>query len=114
MNRKSNKVPKLHVRKGDTVYVLSGNSKGAKGRVLEVVVNKGKAFVEGVNIVTKATKPTQQNQNGGIIKKEAAVNISNLMVVDGKGNPTRIGRREEGGKLTRFSKKTGDIIKNSK
>ncbi len=111
MNRKLNKVPKLHIRKGDMVYVLAGNSKGSKGRVLEVLVNKGKALVEGVNIVTKSMKPNQKDEKGGLVKMEAAVNLSNLMVVDGKGNPTRIGRREEKGKLTRFSKKTGDIIK---
>jgi large subunit ribosomal protein L24 len=81
---------------------------------LDILVNKGKAFVEGVNIVTKATKPNQQDDKGGLFKKESAINISNLMVVDGKGNPTRIGRREEKGKLTRYSKKTGDIINNSK
>jgi large subunit ribosomal protein L24 len=114
MNRKVSKIPKLHIRKNDIVYVLAGNSKGKKGRVLDILVNKGKAFVEGVNIVTKATKPNQQDDKGGLFKKESAINISNLMVVDGKGNPTRIGRREEKGKLTRFSKKTGDIINNSK
>jgi large subunit ribosomal protein L24 len=114
MNRKLNKIPKLNIRKGDMVYVLAGNSKGAKGRVLEVIVNKGKALIEGVNIVTKATKVNPQDQSGGLIKKEAPVNISNLMVIDGKGNPTRIGRKDENGKLTRFSKKTGDIIKINK
>jgi large subunit ribosomal protein L24 len=114
MERKSNKIPKLHVRKGDMVYIQTGNDKGKKGRVLEIVVNKGKAFVEGINIVTKATKPNNENQQGGIIHKEAAVNISNLMVIDSKGNPTRTGRREEKGKLTRFSKKTGDVIISNK
>jgi large subunit ribosomal protein L24 len=115
MERKSNKVPKLHIRKGDQVYVLSGNDKGKKGRVLEIEVNKRKAFVEGVNIKTKSTKPDQNNQNGGFTKKEAPVNISRLMVVDSKGNPTRTGRTEnKDGKLTRFSKKTGDLIISNK
>jgi large subunit ribosomal protein L24 len=114
MNRKLNKIPKINIRKGDMVYVLAGDNKGSKGRVLEILLNKGKAFVEGVNIVTKATKPSQKDDKGGMIKKEAPVNISNLMVIDGKGNPTRIGRREENGKLTRFSKKTGDKINTNK
>lgn len=114
MDRKKNKIPKLHIRKGDTVKVLSGDNKGQQGRVLEIVVEKRKAFVEGINLVSKHTKQTQKNTTGGIVKKEAAVHISNLMVVDGKGNATRTGRRLEKGKLVRFSRKTNEIIKTTK
>lgn len=111
MERKSNKQPKLNVRKGDTVKVLSGDSKGSQGRVLEVLVKERRVLVEGVNMVTKHTKPNAQNTQGGIIKKEASIHISNVMVVDGKGNATRVGRRMEGDKLVRYSKKSGEVIK---
>jgi large subunit ribosomal protein L24 len=85
---------KLHIRRGDTVKVLSGNSKGKKGRVLEVYVNKNRAIVEGVNMVTKHLKPSAANPNGGIEKQEAPIHLSNLMVVDpGTGEGTRIGRK---------------------
>ena len=104
---------KLHIKKGDTVYVNSGDDKGKTGRVLEVLVKKGRAVVEGVNIVSKSTKPTAKYPQGGIIKMEAPVAISNLNVVDPKtGKPTRIGRRiTEAGKLVRYSKKSGEEIK---
>ncbi len=104
---------KLHIKKGDTVYVNSGDDKGKTGRVLEVLVKKGRAIVEGVNIVSKSTKPTAKYPQGGIIKMEAPVAISNLNVVDPKtGKPTRIGRRlNEAGKLVRYSKKSGEEIK---
>ncbi|MDE7160410.1 MAG: 50S ribosomal protein L24 [Muribaculaceae bacterium] len=104
---------KLHIKKGDTVYVNSGDDKGKTGRVLEVLVKKGRAVVEGVNIVSKSTKPTAKYPQGGIIKMEAPVAISNLNVVDPKtGKPTRIGRRlNEAGKLVRYSKKSGEEIK---
>ena len=103
---------KIHIKKGDTVRVLSGEDKGKTGKVLKVEVTKYRAFVEGVNMVSKNTKPNAKNPQGGIIKKEAAVNISNLMVVDGKGNATRIGRRlNDKGKLVRYSKKSGEEIK---
>ena len=111
MERKSNKQPKLKVRKGDTVKVLSGNSKGAQGRVLEVLVSERRVLIEGVNMATKHTKPNAQNTQGGIVKKEAPIHISNVMVVDGKGNATRVGRRMEGDKLVRYSKKSGEVIK---
>jgi large subunit ribosomal protein L24 len=102
---------KLHVKKGDTVMVLSGDDKGKTCRVLTVYPDKTRALVEGINIVTKHRKPTAQNTSGSIDKIEAPVHLSNLMVmVDGK--PTRIGRkRDENGKLQRFSKKSGEIIK---
>lgn len=111
MERTSNKQPKLNVRKGDTVKVVSGDSKGAQGRVLEVFVKERRVLVEGVNMVTKHTKPNAKNTQGGIVKQEAPIHISNVMVVDGKGNATRVGRRVEDGKLVRYSKKSGEVIK---
>jgi large subunit ribosomal protein L24 len=111
MERKSNKQQKLNVRKGDTVKVIAGDSKGAQGRVLEVIVKERRVLVEGVNMVTKHTKPNAKNTQGGIIKQEAPIHVSNVMVVDGKGNTTRVGRRMEDGKLVRYSKKSGEVIK---
>jgi large subunit ribosomal protein L24 len=104
---------KLHIKKGDTVYVNTGEDKGKTGRVLEVQVDKKRAFVEGVNMVSKSTKPNATNPQGGIIKKEAAIHISNLNVIDPKsGKPTRIGRvKNAEGKLVRVSKKSGEEIK---
>lgn len=103
---------KLHIKKGDTVKVIAGNEKGSQGKVLAVYPEKFRALVEGVNMVSKHTKPNASSPQGGILKKEAAIHLSNLMVVDGKGNPTRITRkRDEKGKLVRFSKKTGEVIK---
>ena len=111
MERKTNSQPKLNVRKGDTVKVVSGDSKGAQGRVLEVLVKERRVLVEGVNMVSKHTKPNAKNTQGGIVKQEASIHISNVMVVDGKGNATRVGRRIENGKLVRYSKKSGEAIK---
>ncbi|MDD3479445.1 MAG: 50S ribosomal protein L24 [Paludibacteraceae bacterium] len=104
---------KLHIKKGDTVYVNAGEDKGKTGRVLEVLVDKNRAIVEGVNMVSKSTKPNAKNPQGGIVKQESALHISNLNVVDPKtGKPTRIGRRENAeGKLVRYSKKSGEEIK---
>jgi large subunit ribosomal protein L24 len=104
---------KLHIKKGDTVVVISGNSKGQEGKVLSIVRDKERAIVEGVNMVSKHTKPNSKNPQGGIIKKEATIHISNLMLKDPKtGKPTRIGRRlDKNGKLVRYSKKTGEEIK---
>ena len=112
MERKFNKQPKLHIKKGDTVKVLSGNDKGKTGAVLSVIVTKRRAVVEGINIVSKHMKPSASNPNGGIEKVEAAIDISNLMVVDpSSGDATRIGRKlNQEGKLQRFSKKTGEFI----
>lgn len=114
MNRKKNKQPKLHLRKGDTVKIIAGNDKGKTGKVLEVIVAKSRAIVEGANIVVKHVKPSAANPNGGIEKTEAAIHLSNLMVVDSAtGEATRIGRKpNEAGKLMRYSKKTGEFIKN--
>jgi large subunit ribosomal protein L24 len=94
---------KLHIKKGDTVIVITGNYKGQKGRVLEVIRNNDRAIVEGVNLVKKHTKPNADNPQGGIIEQESSIHISNLMLVDPKtGERTRIGRREnDKGKLIR-------------
>lgn len=104
---------KLHIKKGDLVFVNSGESKGQQGRVLSVLVKDNRAIVEGVNMVSKHTKPNAKHPQGGIIKKEAPVHISNLMLIDPtSGKPTRIGRRlNENGKLVRYSKKSGEEIK---
>ena len=104
---------KLHIKKGDTVYVNSGVDKGKTGRVLEILVSKNRAVIEGVNIVSKHSKPNAQNPNGGIVKKEASVHLSNLNPVDPKtGKPTRVGRKENSkGKLVRYAKKSGEEIK---
>ncbi len=104
---------KLHIKKGDTVYVNAGEDKGKTGKVLKVLVKEQRAVVEGVNIVTKSQKPSAKHPQGGFVKQEAPVHISNLNVVDPKtGKPTRIGRRlNEDGKLVRYAKKSGEEIK---
>ncbi|WP_243348081.1 50S ribosomal protein L24 [Parabacteroides sp. FAFU027] len=104
---------KLHIKKGDMVFVNAGNDKGKTGRVLEVQISKSRAIVEGVNMVSKHVKPNAQNPQGGIVKKEAPIHISNLNVVDPKTNkPTRVGRKlNEAGVLVRVSKKSGEEIK---
>ena len=104
---------KLHIKKGDTVYVNAGEDKGKTGRVLKVLVDKQRAIVEGINMVSKSTRPNAKNPQGGIVKQEAALHISNLNVVDPKtGKPTRIGRRKnDEGKLVRYAKKSGEEIK---
>ena len=103
---------KLHIRKGDTVQVISGNSKGKTGKVLEILLEKDRAIVEGVNMITKHVKPSATNPEGGINKTEAPIHVSNLMVVNpANGEPTRIGRKvNDEGKLQRYSKKTGEFI----
>lgn len=112
MERKFNKQPKLHIKTGDTVKVLSGDDKGKTGKVLSVNLEKRRAVVEGLNMVTKHVKPTAANPQGGIEKKEAAIHVSNLMLVDPKtGEATRTGKKlGENGKLVRYSKKTGEVI----
>lgn len=101
---------KLHIKKGDTVYVNAGVDKGKTGRVLSVLVSKQRAIVEGINMVSKSTKPNAKSPQGGIVKQEAAIHISNLNVVE-NGVPVRIGRvKNEDGKLVRVSKKTGKEI----
>ena len=103
---------KLHIKKGDTVIVNAGNSKGQKGKVLRVLVKEQRAVVKGINMVSKSTKPNAQHPQGGIIKQEAPIHISNLNVVDPKtGEATRIGRRiGANGKLVRYAKKSGEEI----
>ena len=113
MNRRKNKQPKIKIKKGDRVQVIAGESKGVEGKVLEVQLKKRKVIVEKVNIVSKATKPNQDNTEGGIIKKEAPIHISNLMLIDPKGGGvTRVGRkRDKNGKLVRYAKNSGEVIK---
>ena len=103
---------KLHIKTGATVIVNAGNSKGQKGKVLRVLVKEQRAVVEGINMVSKSTKPNAQHPQGGIIKQEAPIHISNLNVVDPKtGEATRIGRRiGANGKLVRYAKKSGEEI----
>ena len=112
MVRKFNKQPKLHIKTGDTVKVISGDDKGKTGKVQSIDPAKRKAIVEGINMVTKHVKPSASKPQGGIEKREAMVHISNLMLVDPKtGETTRTGRKEgENGKLVRYSKKTGEVI----
>jgi large subunit ribosomal protein L24 len=93
---------KLHIKKGDTVMVITGNSKGQQGKVLKVDTAKNKAIVEGINMVSKHTKPNAKSPQGGIIKKEALVHISNLMVIDSTGKPTRTGRKLDPRKRCRY------------
>ena len=101
---------KLHIKKGDTVYVNAGEDKGKTGRVLEVLVKKNRAIVEGINMVSKHTKPSAKSPQGGIVKQEASVHISNLNPVE-NGKPVRVGRKlNADGKLVRISKKTGEEI----
>ena len=114
MEKKKHAQPaKIKLRKGDTVKVIAGDSKGTEGKIIEVILANGRAIVEGANLVSKHTKPNAANPNGGIIKQEAAIHISNLALVDPKtGNTTRVGRkRNDAGKLVRVSKKSGEEIK---
>ena len=104
---------KLHIKKGDTVNVNAGENKGATGKVLKVLVEKQRAIVEGINMVSKSQKPSAKNPQGGIVKQEAPIHISNLNVLDPKtGKPTRIGRKlNADGKRVRYAKKSGEEIK---
>lgn len=104
---------KFHIKKGDKVTVLSGEDKGKEGVVLEMLPKKGKAIVEGINVVKKHQKPSATNPQGGIEETEAPIYVSKLMLVDpSTGKPTRVGRKaDEDGKLVRYSKKTQEIIK---
>lgn len=106
--------PKYNIRKGDTVVVIAGDDKDLKKprQVLEVIIEKGRVVVEGVNIITKHTKPSAQNTKGGIVKKEAPINISNVMLWDAKaGAPSKITRTRDNGKLVRIFKKSGEAVK---
>lgn len=102
---------KLHIKTGDNVKVLSGNSKGSQGKILEIDRVKNRAIVEGVNMISKHVKPNAANPQGGIVKKEAGIHISNLMVVDSQGVASRIGRKlDDNNKLVRYSKKSGEVL----
>lgn len=104
---------KLHIKKGDTVEILAGESKGQRGRVIKVMPAEYKAFVEGEGVkkAVKHSKPNAANPQGGIVHQDIAIHISNLMVVDGKGNKTRVGRKQDGeGKSVRISRKTQEEI----
>ena len=104
---------KLHIKKGDIVYVNAGDNKGQQGKVLKVEAAKQRAIVEGVNMCKKATKPNAQNPQGGIVEQEAPIHISNLQVIDAKsGKPTKVGRKVTAeGKIVRYAKKSGEEIK---
>ena len=105
---------KLHIKKGDIVYVNTGDDKGKTGRVLKVLVDKKRAIVEGINMVTKHTKPSAKNTQGGRVQTELSVHISNLNPVDPKsGKPTRIGREinAKTNKLARYAKRSGEDLK---
>ena len=106
--------PKFNIKKGDSVVVIAGDDKDLKKprTVLTVIVDKGRVVVEGVNIITKHTKPSAGNTKGGIVKKEAPIHISNVMLWDAKaGAPTKVSRKREDGKLVRIAKKSGEVIK---
>lgn len=110
-NQKPVRLPKSPIKKGDVVLVIAGADKGKKGNVVEVIRDKQRVIVEDVNIVKKHRKPTQ-NEPGGIIEMPAPIHISNVQLLDPKsGEPTRIGRKLVDGKLVRYSKKSGEIIK---
>lgn len=113
MGNKVNKPAKLKIRKGDLVKVIAGDSKGQQGKIQEVLVEKNRVIIEGVNLISKHTKPSAATPNGGIIKKEAALHISNVQLVDPKsGKTTRVGRKlNADGKLVRVAKISGEEIK---
>jgi large subunit ribosomal protein L24 len=113
MERTFNTQAKLHVRKGDTVKVIAGESKGKSGKVLEILTEKNRVIVEGLNLITKHQKPSAGKPEGGIKKVEGTIHISNVALIDpATGKPTRTGRKlNEKAKLQRYSKKTGDFIK---
>lgn len=103
---------KLHIKKGDTVIVIAGRDKGKTGKVQKVLVNEERAIVEGVNIVSRSTKPSAKNPQGGIVKQEAPIHISNISLIDPKsGKATRIRIEREGKTVHRIAKKSGEEIK---
>ena len=103
---------KLHIKKDDTVIVLTGKDKGKKGKVQKVLVKEERAIVEGINMVSKSQKPSAKNPQGGIVKKEAPIHISNLSLIDPKsGKATRVSIKHEGKNVIRISKKSGEEIK---
>jgi len=100
---------KLKIKTGDTVKVIAGDHKGEEGKVVKVIIDKNRAIVEGVNMISKHTKPSAENPQGGIVKREASMDISNLMLVE-NGVPTKVGFRMEGDKKVRFSKKSKEVL----
>ena len=102
---------KFNIKKGDTVYVNAGNDKGKTGKVLEVLREKDRVIVEGVNMVSKHTKPNPKAPQGGIIKQEAGIHVSNVQLVDANGKATRVAHKEVDGKKVRIAKTTGEEIK---
>ena len=112
INKQKRFTPKLHIKKGDKVMVMAGDDKGKTGAVLQVLPHKNLAVVEDVNLAKKHMKPTNEKPEGGIHEIAVAVHISNLMLIDPKtGDPTRVGRKEVDGKIMRYSKSSGEIIK---
>jgi large subunit ribosomal protein L24 len=113
MERTYNTQAKLHVRKGDTVQVIAGDDKGKSGKILEILTEKSRVIIEGINMITKHQKPSAGKPEGGIKKMEGTIHISNVALIDpSSGKITRTGRKlNEKSKLQRFSKKTGDFIK---
>jgi large subunit ribosomal protein L24 len=101
---------KLKIKTGDTVRVIAGDHKGSEGKVIKVLIDKNKAIVEGVNMVKKHMKPSAQSPQGGIVEKEALIQISNLSLLTVKGETTRVGYKMENGKKVRFSKKSNEVI----
>lgn len=102
---------KLKIKSGDTVRVIAGDHKGAEGKVLRVIIGKNRAIIEGVNMVSKHTKPSAKNPQGGIVKKEASMDISNLALLDPKSNGvTKVGYKMEGDKKVRFSRKSNQVL----
>jgi large subunit ribosomal protein L24 len=101
---------KFKIKSGDTVKVIAGDHKGSEGKVLKVLTDKGKAIVEAVNMVKKHTKPSAKSPQGGIVEKEAPIQISNLSLLTGKGETTRVGFKMEGDKKVRFAKKSNEVI----
>ena len=99
----------MKIKKGDTVQVITGTDKGKEGKVVSVDAKNNKVVVEGVNMVSKHTKPNAQNQNGGIVRMEAPINVSNVMYVH-KGKTTKVGFKMDGDKKVRFAKSTGEVI----
>ena len=102
---------KFNIKKGDTVYVNAGNDKGKTGKVLEMLREKDRVIVEGVNMVSKHTKPNPKNPQGGIVKQEAGIHISNVNLVDANGKATKVAHKEVDGKKVRIAKTTGEEIK---
>ena len=101
---------KLKIKTGDTVWGIAGDHKGSEGKVIKVLIDKNKAIVEGVNMVKKHMKPSAQSPQGGIVEKEALIQISNLSLLTAKGETTRVGYKMENGKKVRFSKKSNEVI----